>query len=169
MTDQPVEVSDVPRAERAKLFPILEQSFEGIYLWHARRTLRSIETVRVARTAEGDDAGLIMLKQVTEGAGYVYYVAVHPRFRGMGIGGRLLDGALEDFAKRGFEDVYASVEEDNLGSKRLFESRGFARLEGSEMSERYGRLRSFVMYREMMVVRGEVLLGKRLGGPNREA
>ncbi len=66
------------------------------------------------------------------------------------------------FVKMGVQDVYASVEEDNLESKTLFGSRGFERVEWSEMAKRYGRLRSLLMYREMTVVPGELLLGKRL-------
>jgi ribosomal protein S18 acetylase RimI-like enzyme len=157
-----IEIIDVPQAERTRLHPILEESFEGLYLWHARRTLQNIEVVRAARTAEGEDAGLIMLKLLTEGAGYVYYVAVPPRFRRRGIGGRLLDDAISYFAQKDVRDVYASVEEDNVESKTLFGSRGFERVTGSEMAERYGRIRSLLMYREMTVVMGEVLMGKRL-------
>ena len=36
------------------------------------------------------------------------------------------------------------------------------RLHLSEMAERYGKVRALLMYREMMVVRGEILLGKQL-------
>jgi ribosomal protein S18 acetylase RimI-like enzyme len=164
-----IEVADVPKSERAKLLPILEESFEGLYLWHARRTLQNIEVVRAARTDEGEDAGIIMLKVLAEGAGYVYYVAVPPRFRRQGVGGRLLDDAVSQFAQRGVNDVYASVEEDNVESRNLFGSRGFERVEGSEMAERYGRLRSLLMYREMMVVPGELLLGKRLNSAAKDA
>jgi ribosomal protein S18 acetylase RimI-like enzyme len=163
LTTPGIQVADVPKGERDRLLPILEESFEGLYLWHARRTLQSIEVVRVARDAQGEDAGLIMLKVLAEGAGYVYYVAVPQRFRRKGVGGSLLDDALSRFERRGVLDVYASVEEDNAGSKALFGSRGFEEVDGSEMAERYGRLRSLLMYREMMVVPGEVLLGKRLG------
>jgi ribosomal protein S18 acetylase RimI-like enzyme len=162
MTGAEFDVVDVPKAERARLLPILEESFEGLYLWHARRTLQSIEVVRAARTAEGEDAGLLMLKMLGEGAGYVYYVAVPPRVRRQGIGGRLLDDALAYFVKRGSRYAYASVEEENVESKTLFVSRGFERLQGSEMATRYGRIRALLMYREMMVVPGELLLGKRL-------
>ena len=164
-----IEVADVPKGDRARLLPILEESFEGLYLWHARRTLHSIDIVRAARTAEGEDAGLVMLKVLAEGAGYVYYVAVPPRFRRQGIGGRLLDDAVSRFAKMGVRDVYASVEEDNVESKTLFGSRGFDRVDGSEMAKRYGRLRSLLMYREMTVVPGELLLGKRLDSAPKSA
>jgi ribosomal protein S18 acetylase RimI-like enzyme len=153
---------DVPKGERDVLLPILEESFEGLYLWHARRTLQGIEVVRAASAVGGEYVGLLMLKMLDETSGYVYYVAVPSRFRRQGIGGRLLDDALSYLAGRGSLDVYASVEEDNLGSRALFESRGFRRVEGSEMAGRYGRIRALLMYREMMVVPGEILLGKRM-------
>lgn len=163
MTRPEFEIVDVPKGGRERLLPILEESFEGLYLWHARRTLQSIEVVRAARTAEGgEDSGLAMLKTLDEGAGYVYYVAVPPRFRRQGIGGKLLDDAISRFAKVGVRDVYASVEEDNIESKTLFGSRGFDRVKDSEMTARYGRIRSLLMYREMMVVPGEELLVKRI-------
>ena len=161
-----IEVADVPKEERRRLLPILEESFEGMYLWHARRTLQSIDVVRAARTVDGEDAGLVMLKTLSEGPGYVYYVAVSPRFRRKGVGGRLLDEAVSYFEAKSVGEVYASVEEDNAESKQLFASRGFERVEGSEMGDRYGRIRAFVMNREMMVVPGEFLVAKRLeAGP----
>jgi len=162
MSPPSLELVDVPKEGRARLLPILEESFEGMYLWHARRTLQGIELVRATRNAEGEDVGLAMLKVLAEGAGYVYYIAVPPRSRRQGIGGMLLDDALSQFAKRGVREVYASVGEDNAESNALFASRGFGRLKGSEMSEKYGRIRALLMYREMMVVPGEILLSKRL-------
>jgi len=162
LTPPAIEIAEVPKGERDKLIPILDESFEGIYLWHARRTLQSIEVVRAVRTADGEDAGLAMLKTVARGAGYVYYVAVSPSFRRRGIGGRLLDDAVSYFAHEGGLYVYASVPEDNVESNALFGSRGFERLHLSEMAERYGKIRALLMYREMMVVRGEILMGKRL-------
>jgi len=161
------KIEDVPKGERAGLIPILEESFEGLYLWHSKRTLQSIEVVRAARTPACEAAGLVMLKVFPEGAGYVYYVAVSPSFRRQGIGGRLVDDAVSYFARNGVRDVYASVEEDNDESRKLFSSRGFEELRGSEMSERYGRIRAMIIRSEMMVVPGEVLLAKRLGGAKR--
>jgi len=158
-----VEVVEVPEAERARLLPILEESFEGLYLWHARRTLQNIETVRAAKTLEGEDAGLLMMKMLGDGAGYVYYVAVARRWRRMGIGGRLPDDAVSVLAKSGARDIFASVGEENEESSALFVSRGFGRVDASEMAGRYGRVRALLMYREMMVVPGEVLMRKPAG------
>ena len=163
MTLHVFEVVDVPEGERARLLPILEESFEGLYLWHARRTLQNIETVRAARTPEGEDAGLLMMKMLGDGAGYVYYVAVARRWRRRGIGGRLLEDALSYLAKSGARDIFASVGEENEESRALFVSRGFEKVDAAEMAGRYGRLRALLMYREMMVVPGEVLLRKRAG------
>jgi ribosomal protein S18 acetylase RimI-like enzyme len=160
LTLSDVEVVDVPEGERARLLPILDESFEGLYLWHARRTLQSIETVRAARTSEGEDAGVLMMKMLGDGAGYVYYVAVARRWRRRGVAGRLLDDAVSYLTKRGAHDIFASVEEENEGSKALFDSRGFEKVDMSEMAGKYGRLRALLMYREMMVVPGEVLLRK---------
>lgn len=160
MNEPEARVVEVPKGERERLTPILEESFEGIYLWHAKRTLRSIEVVRAARTPSGEDAGLVMLKTLSEGPGYVYYVAVPPGQRRKGVGGVLLDDALAYFAGKGAPEVYASVPDGNAASNALFSSRGFERVRESEVADRYGRFRSFMMYREMMVVRGEVLLVK---------
>lgn len=118
--------------------------------------------VRAAKTAEGTDVGLIMLKSLSTGQGYVYYVAVPHRFRRQGIGGKLLDEGLAYFKQLGAGEVYASVEGDNEESRALFASRGFERVKGSEMAEKYGRLRTLLLYREMTVAPGEMLLEKRL-------
>lgn len=158
---QDVQISDAPQGERERLLPILEESFEGLYLWHSRRTLQSIELVRAARLGE-EDVGVAMLKMIAEHAGYVYYIAVSNRFRGRSIGGKLLDNALSYFDSRGADEVYASVEDDNVESKRLFLSRGFVQTAGGALAEKYGRVRAFLMSREMMLVPGEILLRKEL-------
>ena len=54
MTGVEIEIAEVPKQARASLIPILEESFEGLYLWHARRTLQSIEVVREASTVTAE-------------------------------------------------------------------------------------------------------------------
>jgi len=161
LTPPDAEIVDVPKGERDALVPILQESFEGLYLWHSKRTLQGIEVVRALRVG-GEYAGLSMLKMVAEGAGYVYYVAVSTRFRRKGLGGRLLDDALSHFVGAGAEEVFASVEDDNAESNALFASRGFVRTDRDLIASRYGRIRSLVMYREMMIVPGEIVLQKTL-------
>jgi ribosomal protein S18 acetylase RimI-like enzyme len=156
------EIVDVPPEERAALEQILDESFEGLYLWHSLRTLREVETVRAA-ISSGSPVGLIMLKTLEAGVGYVFYVAVARAHRGTGVAGLLLRDALERFKAAGTLEVFASVEKDNLPSERLFAAEGFARTNLVEVSQKHGPLRALNMYRTMVVVPGEVLLHKTLG------
>ena len=114
---------------------------------------------------KGQTAGLIMLKELGQGTGYIYYVAVLPEFRRQEVGGRLVDDALSYFVSRGTSMVYATVEEDNVPSLSLFHSKGFAESSDAEMARIHGHLRSLYMRYEMRVVTGEVVLRKDLGEP----
>jgi len=150
-----VRISDAGHDERLRLEPILEESFEGWYLRHSRSTLYVIPTVRVAEV-DGKAVGLAMLKSLEAGVGYVYYIAVARASRRLGLGGRLLDDALEHFRGLGAEAVYASVENEEAAA--LFGSKGFVKTHFGEVVSTYGLLRALGMYRSMLVVPGEVLL-----------
>jgi len=152
-------IVDVPKKKRAGFEWILEESFEGWYLMHSKRTLRDIELVRVAMSS-GMAVGLVMLKTLAENVGYVYYIAVAEASRKRGIGKLLLEDALRHFKASKVKEVFASVEEDNEPSEALFASEGFTRTSFGEVSKRYGGLHAVNMYREMLVVPGEILLGK---------
>jgi len=154
-----IEIVDVPLDQRSTLDRILEESFEGWYLRHSMRILREVETVRAARfSGEGEPIGLVMLKTLEEGVGYVYYVAVARAHRAKGVASLLLKDALRLFKAGGAVEVFASVEKDNLPSERLFAAEGFVRTNLIEVSQRHGTLRALNMYRLMVVVPGEVLL-----------
>lgn len=149
----------MPPESRDGLEFILDESFDGLYLRHAKRTLREIEAVRAARGSSGP-VGVIMVKALEQKAGYVYYVAVTREHRGKGVATLLLTDALEKFKAGKIEDVYASVEEGNAPSTGLFLAHGFARTSFAELAKRFGTLRAVNMYRVMMVVPGEFLLHK---------
>ena len=151
----------MPQASRYALEPILQESFEGLYLRHSMRTLKEIETVRAAMLT-GEPVGVIMVKKLGPGVGYVYYVAVAKSHREEGIAAMLLEDAIGKFKAEGIEDAYASVEEENLASGGLFAAQGFSKTTFSEVAKLYGALRAVNMYRLMMVVPGEALLHKRL-------
>ena len=154
-----IEVVDAPTGNRAGLNWILEESFEGWYLRHSTGMLRKIETVRAAMS-RGKPVGLVMLKKLENGAGYVYYIAVAKSQRKKGVGKLLLEDALRNFKDEGIKEVFASVEADNEPSEALFASEGFSQTSFGEVSKKNGRLRALNMYREMLVVPGEVLLRK---------
>lgn len=161
LSSQDVRIVDVSLAERQGLESILEESFEGWYLRHSKRTLKDIEVVRTALVGE-EHAGLVMLKELSKKIGYVYYIAVIPKFRKMGIAAKLLDNSIEYFANQGKEEIYACVEEDNKDSLALFDSRRFAETGFGELASKYGKLSAMKLYTKMWVVSGELVLVKSL-------
>jgi len=156
-----IEIAEVPQGERARLEQVLDESFEGWYLRHSKKTLAEVETVRAAKVS-GEAVGLIMLKTLEGGAGYIFYVAVAKAHRGTGVAGLLVRDALRLFWAAGLTDAFASVEEDNLPSERLFAAEGFTRTGLAEVSRKYGLLHALNMYRMMVVVPGEILLHRTL-------
>jgi ribosomal protein S18 acetylase RimI-like enzyme len=159
MMTEDTAIVDVPKGKRKGLEWILDESFEGWYLKHSKRTLRKIELVRAA-ISSGKPVGLVMLKTLEERAGYVYYIAVAKSNRKKGIGKMLLEDALRIFKSSGTREVFASVEKDNEASEALFESEGFTRTSFGRVSKRHGSLHTINMYNEMRVVPGEILLRK---------
>jgi len=152
---------DVSQGERARLEQILEESFEGWYLRHSKKTLAEVATVRAAKVS-GEPVGLIMLKTLEGGAGYIFYVAVAKAHRGTGVAGLLVRDALRLFGGAGLTDAFASVEQDNVPSERLFAAEGFIRTNLAGVSRKYGLLHALNMYRMMVVVPGEILLHRTL-------
>jgi ribosomal protein S18 acetylase RimI-like enzyme len=161
MTEAQIVIRKALPTDRESLDEILEEGFDGLYLWHAKKTLKDIEVVNVA-TVDGELAGLVMLKELDNTLGYVYYIAVAKRFRGTGVGGKLLDDALSYFFNRGMVEVYSSVEADNLASLRLFDSRGFRSSSLRELTKRYGLVKSNLLRVRMLLVPGELLRVKEL-------
>ena len=159
MIEDKVVLVDVAPRDRPGLDWILEESFEGWYLMHSRRTLKDVETVRSANVS-GKPVGLVMLKMLEGKAGYVYYIAVAKAERKKGIGKLLLEDSLKRFKESGAKEVFASVEKDNEPSEALFASEGFAKTSFSEVSKKHGSLHTLNMYRVMTVVPGEILLRK---------
>ena len=154
-----IVIEDVPVGERIRLEGILDESFEGWYLRHSKRTLLEAEVVRAALSADMP-VGMVMLNMLDTHVGYVFYIAVAAAYRRTGVAGMLLDDALQYLKDAGVKEVYAGVEEENVPSERLFASRGFIRTSFGDVSKKYGSLRTLNMYRKMLIVPGEILLRK---------
>ncbi len=155
---------DLVGSARDRAIPILKESFEGIYRWHAKRTLHEIATVR-AIDLDGTIVGASMLDQLLPEVGYVYYVFVGDHHRREGVGGRLLDDALSRFWSNSTRVVYAAAEEENVASRELFRSRGFRIVDRDERNWQEGGLGAWGLRTRMRLVSGEVLLGLRLDAP----
>jgi len=156
-----VVVVDVPAGERGALERILEESFEGWYLRHARGKLQQLEVVRAAM-ASGTPVGLVMLKTLEARVGYIYYIAVAKAYRRMGVARLLLQDSLVRFREGGVEEVYAGVEIGNVPSVGLFMSGGFTQTSFGEVSKRFGTISAINMYRMMVIVPGEALMWKKI-------
>lgn len=160
-TSEVLRLSTLKGADRELAVPVLKEGFVGIYRWHAKRTLRSVEVVRAAWHGS-DLVGVAMLERLVPEVGYVYYLSVRAARRRQGVGAALLDDALEQFRADGAEVVYAAAESDNEPSLALFRSRGFRVVERKETSYREGGLGAWGLRSRMWIVSGEVLLGLRL-------
>lgn len=156
-----VRLIELEGEARERVLPTLKEGFVGIYRWHAKRTLRGVSTVRAA-VRDGAVLGFAMLERLVPEVGYVYYLAVGTSHRREGVGGRLLDDALDRFRGEGVKVVYAAAEEENQASLALFRSRGFRTVARDEPSYREGGLGAQGLRSRMWVVSGEVLLGLRL-------
>ncbi len=62
---------------------------------------------------------------VIENEGHIATFAIHPDFRRLGLGGRLLGTALLDAAREGVELVYLEVRRSNLAALQMYEKFGF--------------------------------------------
>ncbi len=155
-------IVDLDGVDRERAIPTLREGFVGVYRWHAKRVLGRVPSVRAAELA-GEVVGVALLERLTPEVGYVYYLSVVERHRREGIGGALLDDALERFRHDGAKVVYAAVEGDNRPSLDLFRSRGFRVVERDETSYRDGGLGPKGLRSRMWVVSGERVVGIRFG------
>ena len=152
--DSAVHIEEVPAGSREGLRPIIDQSFHGVYLWHARRTLLSVTWVREA-TRGDTPAGLSMSKMLGQDAGYVYYVAVFPSWREKGVGGLLLDDALQLLRAAGAHEIFACARPGNTPSLRLLRSRDFGKTGFRELVLRKGFSSAAGLWMRMVVAPGE--------------
>ncbi|MGA2381735.1 MAG: GNAT family N-acetyltransferase [Spirochaetia bacterium] len=149
-----LHIKGVPTETRDSLRPILDQSFKGVYRWHAQRTLRSVKWVREA--TQGDtQVGLTMFTMLEQSSGYIYYIAVTPSQRAKGVGGFLLDDALQLLRTSGALEIIACVRTDNIPSIRLLQSRDFVRTGFRELVLLKGFASAARLWMRMVVAPGE--------------
>jgi ribosomal protein S18 acetylase RimI-like enzyme len=145
---------EVPAEAREGLAWILDQSFRGLYLWHARKTLRSVSWVREA-TQGGATLGVTMSTMLGKATGYVYYAAVVPSQRARGVGGLLLDDAMQFLRARGASEVFVCTRADNTPSVRLLLSRNFTRIGYHDLARSRGFASTARLWMRMVVAPGE--------------
>ncbi len=123
--------------EDVSLHPVTEDDLEEVvaiekvsfqHPWsrdHIRNEIHSaLSFPLLARLADGACAGYICPMLVLD-EGQILNVAVHPSFRGKGIGKLLVLAALEEFRKRGASFVALEVRPSNAAAIALYRHVGF--------------------------------------------
>jgi len=108
--------------------------------WGSREFTSALEAQQaiflVAEDSDGVVIGYAIAITVMDEA-EILNLAVRRSSRGTGLGGSLLDSALEEAISRGAEQIFLEVRESNDPARRLYASRGF-----TEVSRRRGYYRS---------------------------
>ena len=146
-------IEEVPVEARETLMPILGVSFTGLYLWHARKTLRSARWVRSA--SQGSSVVGLAMSTMFESSGYVYYAAVTPSERGKGVGGVLVDDALGLLRAEGAREIFACARAENAASIQLLRSRDFVVTSFPEIARSKGFVAAVSLWIQMVVAPGE--------------
>src|SRR5918998_3297018 len=79
-------------------------------------------------------------------SGVMTWLMTDPGARGLGVGGRLVEAALQSFEERGCREMFACVEGYNSSSANLFAARGFTILSFGEQLRRYGFLGTLLLW-----------------------
>ena len=72
--------------------------------------------------------GVLIGSRLAPRAGHIGQISVHPAYQGHGIGRRLIESALVEFARYGFNTVSLAVTASNLPALNLYQSCGFRRV-----------------------------------------
>ena len=87
-------------------------------------------------SGRSDIAGYIVISTVIDEA-EVLNLAVAPSYRGIGLGGMLLDAGLANAIEAGAGSVFLEVRESNAAARALYASRGFGEI--SRRKRYYGK------------------------------
>lgn len=99
----------------------------GAAEWSAesyKKLCRSVECVSFVHELEGQITGFVLGRRFAEEA-EVLNLAVRPEERKKGIGGSLLQAAVEELRKVGVARVYLEVREGNVEARSFYQSHGF--------------------------------------------
>ncbi len=103
----------LPWPERSFRFELTENPSTRLWVAEVRREDRPSAVV-----------GLLVMWLVID-EGHIGTFAIHPEYRRMGIGRKLLAKSLLDASKEGMQMVFLEVRRSNLAAQRLYEEFGF--------------------------------------------
>ncbi len=120
---RPESVNEVEQVKR-----IIEVSFSGWHVYYALRGLRGHMLLVGVDSCSGRVVGFIQYKVVRSGRvkiGHMYYMAVHPDYRGRGVGSMLVEACERELVRLGVDVIIASTQEDNVPVIRIFRRFGY--------------------------------------------
>jgi ribosomal protein S18 acetylase RimI-like enzyme len=77
------------------------------------------------QSATGRLVGVLIGSRIAPGAGHIGQISVLPSYQGRGLGRRMINSALTEYARRGFDSVSLAVTSANASALHLYESCGF--------------------------------------------
>ncbi|MEK6301583.1 MAG: GNAT family N-acetyltransferase [Acidobacteriota bacterium] len=77
------------------------------------------------QAAAGKLVGVLIASRIASGAGHIGQISVHPAHQGRGLGRRMINRALLEYARRGFDSASLAVTSANASALHLYESCGF--------------------------------------------
>jgi len=95
---------------------------------------------------DGEVIGTCALLRESAGVYELSKMAVEPGFRGLGAGRRLLDAALEEFARRGGETLFLESNARLAPALALYESAGFVHHPAPRPGSHYARADVYMVY-----------------------
>lgn len=123
----PIAVRDMHHDDLTQVASIEAASFSDAWAPNAFAELldRTYARLRVATSADGTVVGYCILLRAAD-EGEIANICASPVVRGQGIGGVLLDDALEAADVSGTAAVYLEVRTSNVVARALYEGRGFS-------------------------------------------
>jgi [ribosomal protein S18]-alanine N-acetyltransferase len=116
------DLNDIVQIERTSFAdPWTEESFRRLLAGHS-----AIFRV-VGFPADQSVAGYVIAFAIGDDA-ELLNIAVHPRQRGKGLAGQMLDAVLIELAGRGVRNAFLEVRESNDAARSLYRSRGFTEI-----------------------------------------
>ncbi len=112
------------------LMAIMASSFDPRFgeAWTARQLSGTLELASSFARQALDDGDAAVGFTLCRSAGpevELLLIAVRPELRGRGIGRLLIDKAADDAARRGADELFLEVRENNLAARQLYQSAGF--------------------------------------------
>lgn len=126
ITFRPMEIKDVARVREIDVLSFTLPWSERSYRFEVTENEHALNWVAETASsgAEPEVVGMTVLWVILDEA-HIATIAVHPDFRGLGIGKRLLARALLAAYQRGARTAYLEVRRSNLAAQTLYQQFGF--------------------------------------------